>query len=56
MLRYVLVFAVLAVFAGVLGFGGVAAGFALLARIAFYLFLVAAVLALVNHAFSGRVV
>ncbi len=56
MLRFALIFAVLALIAGGLGFGGLAVGFAALARFAFFLFLVVAVVALLGHAFRGDVV
>lgn len=56
MLRYVLIFALLAIVAGALGFGGIATGFAALAQIAFVLFFVAALVALVSHAVQGDVV
>ncbi len=39
MLRWALIFAVLAIVAGLLGFTGIAAGFAVIAKAIFYVFL-----------------
>lgn len=50
MLRWVLTFLVLALVAGVLGFGGIAAGAADIAKVLFFVFL----LALVVSLFAGR--
>ena len=47
MLRWALVFAILALFAGVLGFGGLAGDFSSIARILLFVFLVLFVVSLV---------
>jgi uncharacterized membrane protein YtjA (UPF0391 family) len=47
MLRWAILFAILALVAGVLGFGGLAGDFALIAKILLFLFLVLFVIALV---------
>jgi uncharacterized membrane protein YtjA (UPF0391 family) len=47
MLRWAILFAILALVAGVLGFGGLAGDFAFIAKILLFLFLVLFVLALV---------
>ena len=51
MLRLALGFFVVAVIAGVLGFGGIAIATAGIAKILFYIFLVLFVLSLVGHLF-----
>ncbi len=47
MLRWAILFAILALVAGVLGFGGLAGDFALIAKILLFLFLALFVIALV---------
>jgi uncharacterized membrane protein YtjA (UPF0391 family) len=47
MLRWALVFAVLALFAGVLGFGGLAGDFSSIARILLFVFIVLFVVSLI---------
>jgi uncharacterized membrane protein YtjA (UPF0391 family) len=47
MLRWAVIFAILALVAGVLGFGGMAGDFALLAKILLFVFLVLFVMSLV---------
>ena len=47
MLKWTLICAVLAIIFGVLGFGGVAAGFAAIAKILFTIFLLGVVLTLI---------
>jgi uncharacterized membrane protein YtjA (UPF0391 family) len=54
MLRWALVFFVLAVVAAVLGFGGIAAGLASIAKILFVLFLVLFIVAALMGALRGR--
>ena len=54
MLYYALVFFVLAILAAIFGFGFAAVAFAAIAKILFFLFLVAFVISLVAH-FSRRV-
>ena len=49
MLRWILIFLVIALIAAVLGFGGIAAGAASIAQIIFYIFLVLLVISLVMH-------
>jgi uncharacterized membrane protein YtjA (UPF0391 family) len=49
MLYYALVFFVIALFAGVLGFGGIALAFAGVAKILFFIFLILFVVSLVSH-------
>ena len=47
MLRWALIFAVIAIIAGALGFGGISAGAADIARLLFYVFLAVVVIFLV---------
>jgi uncharacterized membrane protein YtjA (UPF0391 family) len=47
MLKWTLICAVLAIVFGVLGFGGIAAGFAAIAKILFAIFLIGVVLTLI---------
>ncbi|MBL8699839.1 MAG: DUF1328 domain-containing protein [Alphaproteobacteria bacterium] len=54
MLNWVLTFLAAAVIAAMLGFGGIAAGFADIARILFFVFLILLVLTLVMHLVRGR--
>jgi uncharacterized membrane protein YtjA (UPF0391 family) len=49
MLYYALVFFVIAIFAAILGFGGVAVAFAGIAKILFFLFLVLFLVSVVMH-------
>jgi uncharacterized membrane protein YtjA (UPF0391 family) len=53
MLMTALVFFLLAVLAGAFGFGFIASGFATIAQIAFFLFLVLAVISLVANFVQG---
>ena len=53
MLRWILIFVVLAIIFAVLGFGGIAEGFADIAEILFYIFLVLIVIALVMRLVRG---
>ena len=53
MLTTALVFFLLALLAGAFGFGFVASGFAAIAKIAFFLFLVLAVLSLIGNFVRG---
>jgi uncharacterized membrane protein YtjA (UPF0391 family) len=50
MLYYALVFFIIALFAGVLGFGGIAVAAAGIARILFFIFLVLFLVSLISHA------
>jgi len=54
MLRWVLIFLVLALVSAVLGFGGIAAGFAEVARIIFFIFVVLLVVSLIFALVRGR--
>ena len=54
MLRWILIFAVLALFAGVFGFGGIAAGFASIAKILFVVFAALFVVSLISRAVQGK--
>lgn len=54
MLQWAVTFLVLALIAGVLGFGGVAAISVEMAKILFLIFLVLFLVAAVGHAFRGR--
>jgi uncharacterized membrane protein YtjA (UPF0391 family) len=54
MLRYMIVFFILAVCAGVLGFGGLAAEFAGIARFLAGLFVILFIATLVYSVFTGR--
>jgi uncharacterized membrane protein YtjA (UPF0391 family) len=49
MLYYALVFFLIALFAGVLGFGGIAVAAAGIAKILFFIFLVLFILSLIGH-------
>jgi uncharacterized membrane protein YtjA (UPF0391 family) len=49
MLYYALVFFIIALFAGVLGFGGIAVAAAGIAKILFFVFLVLFVVSLIGH-------
>lgn len=51
MLHYAVVFFVIAIIAGVLGFGKVASGAASIAKVCFYIFLILAVISLVGSIF-----
>lgn len=53
MLRLVVVFFIIALISGVLGFGGIAAGSAAIAKICFYIFIVLFLLSLVSGALRG---
>lgn len=54
MLRWAVIFFVIALIAGVLGFGGIAAGSVEIARILFIVFLALFILAAVMHALKGK--
>ncbi|MFP3944862.1 MAG: DUF1328 domain-containing protein [Alphaproteobacteria bacterium] len=54
MLGWVLVFFLLAIFAAILGFGGLAGTFAGIAKILFFVFLVLLVISLIFRAGRGR--
>tara|TARA_R110001592_G_scaffold29350_6_gene106545 strand:+ start:914 stop:1090 length:177 start_codon:yes stop_codon:yes gene_type:complete len=54
MLRWAVIFFVIAIIAGVLGFGGIAAGAVDIARILFFVFIVLFIVAAVMHALKGR--
>lgn len=54
MLRWALIFFILAIVAGVFGFGGIAAGAATIAKYLFFGFLVIFVVTLVMGLVSGR--
>ncbi|MCA8884497.1 MAG: DUF1328 domain-containing protein [Rhodobacteraceae bacterium] len=54
MLYWAVVFFVVAIIAGVFGFGGVASASVGIAQILFFIFLVLFVIALVARAFGGR--
>jgi uncharacterized membrane protein YtjA (UPF0391 family) len=56
MLRWAIVFAVLALIAGVLGFGGLSGDFAYIAKILLFVFLVLFVVSLIFGRTSGPVV
>lgn len=53
MLRAAFLFAVLALVAGLLGFGGLAAGFASIAELAFYGFLILFAVSIIVHVLHG---
>jgi uncharacterized membrane protein YtjA (UPF0391 family) len=54
MLYYALIFFIVAIIAGALGFGGIASATAGIAQILFFLFLIGFVVTLILHLFSGR--
>jgi uncharacterized membrane protein YtjA (UPF0391 family) len=54
MLYYALIFFIVAIIAGALGFGGIASATAGIAQILFFLFLIGFVVMLILHLFSGR--
>lgn len=54
MLRWALIFFVVALIAAALGFGGIASGMAGIAKILFYLFLILFVISLVMGLVRGR--
>lgn len=54
MLRWALIFFVIALIAGLLGFGGIAATAGGIAQILFYIFLILFVIALIFGLLSGR--
>lgn len=54
MLRYAVIFFVIALIAGVLGFGGIASGAVEIARILFIVFIALFILAAIMHALKGR--
>jgi len=52
MLKWALIFLVLAVVAAIFGFGGIAGGFALVAKILFFTFVIFFVVALIARGFQ----
>jgi uncharacterized membrane protein YtjA (UPF0391 family) len=54
MLYYALIFFIVALIAGALGFGGIASATAGIAQILFFIFLIGFVVTLVMHLLSGR--
>ena len=54
MLRFALVFLVVALIAALLGFGGLSIVAADIARILFFIFIVLFLISLIAHLFSGR--
>lgn len=54
MLRYALIFFVVAIVAAIFGFGGIAAGAVDIARILFYLFIVLFLISLIAGLATGR--
>lgn len=54
MLKWTLVFVVLALVAAVLGFGGIASSFASVAQVLFFVFLALIVISFAVRAFQGR--
>jgi uncharacterized membrane protein YtjA (UPF0391 family) len=56
MLYYALVFFIIAVIAGILGFGVIASAAAGIAKILFFVFLVLFIVTLIGHASRGRTV
>jgi uncharacterized membrane protein YtjA (UPF0391 family) len=56
MLYYALVFFIIAVIAGLLGFGVIASAAAGIAKILFFVFLVLFIVTLIGHASRGRTV
>ena len=54
MLRWALAFFIIAIIAGILGFGGIATGAADIARVCFFFFLVVFVVSLVWGLVTGR--
>jgi len=56
MLQYALVFFIIAIIAGLLGFGVIASAAAGIAKILFFVFLVLFIVTLIGHASRGRAV
>ena len=54
MLRYALIFLVVALIAGALGFGGIAGASVGIAKILFYIFIILFVVGLIMHLMNGR--
>ena len=54
MLRYAIIFFIIAIIAGVLGFGGIAGASSQIAILLFWVFVVLFVFGLVAHLFGGR--
>lgn len=54
MLRFALLFLIIAIIAGVFGFGNIAAGATSIARILFWVFLALLVLSLLSNLLRGR--
>ena len=54
MLRWALMFFIVALIAGVLGFGGIAIAAAGMARILFFIFIILFLVSLLGHLFRGR--
>ncbi len=55
MLYWALVFLVIAIFAGLLGFGAIAFAAAGIAKICFFVFLILFIFSLIGHSTRGRV-
>ncbi|HSG71574.1 MAG TPA: DUF1328 domain-containing protein [Planctomycetaceae bacterium] len=54
MLKWTLIFAILALIAGVFGFGFIASGFATVAKFLFFLFIALFVVSMVSRAVQGE--
>ncbi len=54
MLHWALIFLVIALIAGLFGFGGIASAFAGIAQVLFFIFLALLVVSLLVHLFRGR--
>jgi uncharacterized membrane protein YtjA (UPF0391 family) len=54
MLRYAIIFFIIAIIAGVLGFGGIAGASSQIAVLLFWVFVVLFVFGLIAHLFGGR--
>jgi uncharacterized membrane protein YtjA (UPF0391 family) len=54
MLGWIILFIILAVAFGVLGFTGIASGFASIAKILFFVFLALVIISALSRAFRGR--
>ena len=56
MLRWTVIFLIVAIIAAIFGFGGIAAGAAGIAKILFFIFLVLFIVSLITHVSRGRAV
>ena len=54
MLRYAVIFFILALIAGALGFGGIAVGAASVAKLLFYVFVVLFIVSALSRALQGK--